>query len=171
MGGSVPIDQGPGPVQGQAATYLLVASGTLRLAIAEEDLSEAGPLPPITPLPNLPPWIQGIVNIRGEIISIVDLPGFLKANGREKCAGRQLAVLLHDTRKIGIRLEWIGGTVSGSQAVSQPIEYLTQNPRLTPWCSSGLLVKNQVYPLLNVQKLLTAPRLVDYNRTDWPEER
>lgn len=171
MRGSVPKTQRPGPAQVKPTKYLLVLTGTLHLAIAEEDLSEAGPLPPITPLPNLPPWIQGIVNIRGEIISVIDLPGFLTQNGRGRCAGQRVVVLLHSTRKIGIRLDRIVGRVSGSNTVTQPLELFAQNPMLISWFTSGLLVENQVYFLLNVRKLLTAHRLIDYNRADCPEER
>ena len=58
--------------------YILVGIGTLHLAIAIDDLSEVGPLPAITLLPNLPSWIQGIVNIRSEIVSVIDFGGFLK---------------------------------------------------------------------------------------------
>ncbi len=171
LGGSVPIRHRPRPVQVKPTKYLLVVTGTLHLAIAEEDLSEAGPLPPITPLPNLPYWIEGIVNIRGEIISVIDLPGFLTLDGRGRCAGQRLVVLLHNTRKIGMRLDRIAGRVSHSDTVAQPLLFFAHNPMLISWLTSGLLVEKQVYSLLNVRKLLTAPRLIDYNRADWPEER
>ena len=45
-------------------------------ALEIEQLSE------ITPLPSLPPWIPGICNIRGEIISVVDLRGFFQMPSR-----------------------------------------------------------------------------------------
>lgn len=171
MHGSVARTQRPGPVQVKPTSYLLVVTGTLHLAIAEEDLSEAGPLPPITALPNLPSWIQGIVNIRGEIISVIDLPGFFTQNGRGGCTGQRVVVLLHNTRKIAIRLDRIVGRLSHPDTVTHPLEFLDHNPMLKSWFTSGLLVENQVYSLLNVRKLLTAQRLIDYNQVDCREER
>jgi len=171
IGGSVPIMPRPGPAKVKPAAYLLVVTGILHLAIALEDVSEAGPLPPITSLPNLPPWIQGIVNLRGEIISIIDLPGFLTLTGRGNCAGQRLVVLSDHTHKIGISLDRIVGRDSGARPVAQPVQVVARNPLLIPWFTSGLAVGDQVYSLLNVRKLLMAPRLIDYNRADWPEER
>lgn len=171
MAGPAPIRQRPGPAPAKPTTCLLAASGTLHLAIAEDDLSEAGPLPPLIPLPNLPPWIQGIVNIGGEIISVIDLPGFLTPDGRGTCTGHRLAVVRHGSVKVGIRLDRIVGRVGSPETIGQALECPVEQPLPLPWFTSGLLVGNQVYSLLNVPNLLTAPRLVDYNRADWPEER
>jgi twitching motility protein PilI len=59
------------------------------------DLSDAGevlPVPPITPLPLTRPWFRGVVNIRGNLYSVVDFPGFL---GRSPVAlGEQARLLL-----------------------------------------------------------------------------
>jgi purine-binding chemotaxis protein CheW len=41
------------------------------------NVSEIGIPPPVTPLPNVPAWMLGIANLRGDIISVVDLRAFL----------------------------------------------------------------------------------------------
>ncbi|MFW5637374.1 MAG: chemotaxis protein CheW, partial [Thermodesulfobacteriota bacterium] len=45
----------------------------LLLAVPLPKALEIGRQPVITPLPNLPGWVLGVSNIRGEIISMVDL--------------------------------------------------------------------------------------------------
>jgi len=50
-------------------TFLL---GQDEMALPIGSVQEIGYLPPVTPLPNIPPWIRGIVQIRGEILSVVD---------------------------------------------------------------------------------------------------
>ncbi|MCL1980432.1 MAG: chemotaxis protein CheW [Proteobacteria bacterium] len=50
-------------------TFLL---GQDEMALPIDSVHEIGYLPPVTPLPNIPPWIRGIVQIRGEIMSVVD---------------------------------------------------------------------------------------------------
>jgi purine-binding chemotaxis protein CheW len=169
--GSVTINDRPGPEQERPTKYILGVIGTLHLAIAKDDLSEVGQLPALVSLPNLPAWIQGIVNIRGEIISVIDLPGFLRLGGRDKCVGHRLVVLSYNNRKIGIRLDRIVGAVSHLRTGINPIDYLDTNPCDTPLFTSGLLIEKQVYTLLDVQRLLTAPCLIDYNRAGWPREQ
>jgi purine-binding chemotaxis protein CheW len=54
---------------------------------------EMGRLLPITPLPNVPEWLLGVSNFRGDILSMVDLRGFfgLDPSGT-KHSGRLLVV-------------------------------------------------------------------------------
>ena len=57
--------------------------GQDEMALPIDCVREIGYLPEVTPLPNIPPWIAGIVQIRGEILSVVDccaLFGIKKAN-------------------------------------------------------------------------------------------
>lgn len=46
--------------------------GRHELALPLDAVEEIGTLPTVTPLPNLPGWIKGIIQNRGEIISVVD---------------------------------------------------------------------------------------------------
>lgn len=46
--------------------------GNDEMALPIGSVQEVGHLPAVTPLPNIPPWIRGIVQIRGEVLSVVD---------------------------------------------------------------------------------------------------
>ena len=46
--------------------------GWHEMALPVSAMQALGIMPAITPLPYLPPWIKGIVQIRGEILSVVD---------------------------------------------------------------------------------------------------
>ncbi len=52
--------------------YVSFVLGGCEMALSIKSLQEIGYLPTITPLPNLPAWIKGIIQIRGEILSVVD---------------------------------------------------------------------------------------------------
>ena len=52
--------------------YISFMLGKNEMALSIQSVQEIGYLPTVTPLPNLPPWIRGIVQIRGEILSVVD---------------------------------------------------------------------------------------------------
>ena len=53
--------------------HICIALGDTQLAIPLVAVLEAGDHLPVQPLPLLPDWITGITNIRGEIISVVNL--------------------------------------------------------------------------------------------------
>jgi chemotaxis signal transduction protein len=143
--------------------YILVGIGALQLAIAIDNLSEVGPLPTVTLLPNLPFWIQGIVNIRSEIVSVIDFGGFLNVEGRGLCDGNRLAVLRHKKRKIGIRVDRIIGTVQKGASEIKSVDLLDKTPVDSSLFTSGLFVEKNFYYLLNVPRLLMSSRLLDYN--------
>ncbi len=150
-------------VREEMRRYILVGIGALQLAIQIDNLSEVGPLPTITFLPNLPFWIQGIVNIRSEIVSVIDLGGFLNVAGCGVCDGNRLAVLRHKKQKIGIRVDRIIGTVTKGTSEIKPVDVFDKNPIDTSLFTSSLFVEKNIYYVLNVPVFLTAPRLVDYN--------
>lgn len=145
--------------------YVLVEIGALHLAIAIDDLAEVGPLPTITALPNLPTWILGIVNIRSEIVSIIDFGGFLGITSRAICNGNRFAVLRHKKQKIGLRLDRIIGTVNKAVSEKKPLDPVDRNSVDAGLFTSGLLVGKKFYYILSVRKFLSASRLVDYNNT------
>lgn len=49
-----------------------------RYAVASTFVREVFPLTELTPLPGTPPFVQGLVNIRGEIVSVIDLKKFFE---------------------------------------------------------------------------------------------
>lgn len=64
-----------------------------RLAGAEyaaplADVLEIGHLPRVTPAPHVPPWVLGVSSVRGDIVSVVDLRGFLGLPGVRDLPGR-----------------------------------------------------------------------------------
>ncbi len=161
---SSPTDQKTMPEQEKPTKYVLVSTGILHLAVAIDDLSEVGPLPTITFLPNLPDWIQGIVNIRSEIISVIDFSGFLKLAGHGLCDGNRFVVLHFRKQKIGIRLDQIVGTVSRVSTDRKSLDLLGSNSMDLSFFTAGLLVENTLYYILNVRRFLMAPSLIDFNR-------
>lgn len=68
-------NQGKGPHgEWSGITFKL---GDLRLACDSDRIHEILPLPQATPVPGAKPWILGLANVRGAILTIVDLTWFL----------------------------------------------------------------------------------------------
>jgi len=82
----------------------------MRLGVPITHVQEIDRLPEVTPLPNLPEWVRGIFQIRGEILSLVDLRAFLGLPpGPDLAPSRAFVVLRHKTLKIGISADRILG--------------------------------------------------------------
>ena len=57
----------------QLGSFALVTMGARVVGLATTGLTAIVPMPPIAVLPDLPPWLPGLVQIRGEPLGVVDL--------------------------------------------------------------------------------------------------
>lgn len=73
--------------------YISFVLGVHEMALPLESIQEIGYLPKVTSLPNLPHWIKGIVQIRSEILSVVDFIALFHLQD-EKKFGLQQSYLL-----------------------------------------------------------------------------
>ncbi len=150
--------------QEQLTKYVLVRIGVENIAIPIDGLAEIGPLPPVTPLPNLPSWILGIVGLRGEVISVIDPEMFfLPGNHKVATHGQRLAVLHDGAMKIGFCVSRIIGTVSrpDSEHVSCTVSPIAEAaPEVF---GDGLSVGGELYLILDPGKLLKMERLLNYD--------
>jgi purine-binding chemotaxis protein CheW len=125
----------------------------LTSALEIEQLSE------VTPLPSLPQWMLGICNIRGEIISVVDLRGFFQMPLRSLKSETPLIVIRNKAQKTSLRVDKIMGLLSidpsdpGMQANA-----LTES-KILPYTSGVFFSGNELIYLLDVEKLLTSERM------------
>src|SRR5258708_16150490 len=65
----------PNAVAGEQ--YLVFALLECECAIKAEDIQGVERLIDVTPVPNVAPWVSGVINLRGSIASVVDLRMFL----------------------------------------------------------------------------------------------
>lgn len=109
---------------------------------------------PISPLPGLPSFFLGIVNIRGEIVPIIDLAAFLELHG-SKQESQSLVILQKGTKVVGFpcdrieRVREIARKELQTQVASQS--------RTLSGLSMGCGEKGLV--VLNASALLDDPRL------------
>ncbi|MDH3349126.1 MAG: chemotaxis protein CheW, partial [Desulfobulbaceae bacterium] len=58
--------------------FIIFTLAGTEYAVPASNVTEVGEMLQVTPLPNVPLWLKGVSNLRGDIISIVDLRSFLK---------------------------------------------------------------------------------------------
>src|SRR3712207_4651394 len=66
----VPVAPGEGSGE-RFQTVEFVVAGE-HYAVAAESVREVYPLKELTPLPCTPPWVRGILNVRGQILTVLD---------------------------------------------------------------------------------------------------
>jgi purine-binding chemotaxis protein CheW len=89
----------------RGARYLSfdLAGATFALPLAH--VREVDSLPRIAPVPNLPPWVLGAANLRGEIISVVDLVAFLGLGTSQPLRGARLLACRDGAMDAGLVVE------------------------------------------------------------------
>jgi purine-binding chemotaxis protein CheW len=71
---------------------------------------EVFPLKDLTPLPGVPTYIIGIVNIRGQILSVIDLKEFFNLPAKGIGELNKLLVLHNGSMEFGILADEVSGT-------------------------------------------------------------
>ena len=78
------------------------------------------PLKKLTFIPGAPDFIKGVINLRGEIISVVDLKNFFDLPNQEFTNLSQVIILTSDKMEFGILAEEILGVAEISKNDIQP---------------------------------------------------
>ncbi len=81
-------------------------------AIESKYVKEALPLKDFTSLPGIPAFILGIVNVRGKILSILNLKKFLDLPGNDLSELNKLIIIRNNSMKFGILADEIIGVRS-----------------------------------------------------------
>ena len=96
------------------------------------DLTEAGelfPVPPITAVPLTRPWFRGVVNVRGNLYNVVDLPAFL--GGTPVAPGGDARLLLLAERFLMRSALLVDGSLGLQDARELVLE--ADPPSASPW--------------------------------------
>ena len=67
--------------------------GDVSYAVPMSNVLEIQRIPPVTSIPNVPEWVQGVCSLRGEIISVVDLCCLLGLESRGFAQSRRIMVV------------------------------------------------------------------------------
>jgi purine-binding chemotaxis protein CheW len=86
-------------------SYLIFMVGQTRYGIAATAVQELFFLPDVTPLPNLPRWVIGVIDLRGDILPIVDLGVFLGQGAHPYHLSDSVIVLQLGDQSVGLLVQ------------------------------------------------------------------
>ena len=90
---------------GDELSVLLVDVGGLRCGIPAADVVELHPAVAVTPLPGAPAVVDGVIDVRGAIVAVLDLRARLGLPRREPLRSDHLVVARVGTRTVVLRVD------------------------------------------------------------------
>jgi purine-binding chemotaxis protein CheW len=130
--------------------------GTESYGLEFDHILEVYPLRELTPLPGLPRFVQGIINVRGQIVSVIDLKIFFEMTSDEATAGTKVIILQSNDMEFGIMAD----AIIGVKAIAKK-EILPTLPTLTGIRTDFLKgVSKERLVILDGAKLLADSNLI-----------
>lgn len=161
--------------------YLLVALAGREYGVRMDVLQEVLRFnaDTVAPIPNTPDWLDGIISLRGTIISVVNLRVFLGFNRYDETAGqglvfdlgfrlggsipRLLVVYIGDLQ-VGLVVDDILGVVFVNIETLQPLEEKDEHEPAAPYLE-GIYQdpkSGKAIALLAARQLITSPQMLQF---------
>ena len=152
-------DEVPTSLQNQ---YILLALEKTRFAFPLSRVLEIGRRPNITPLPNLPNWVLGISNVRGEIISFINLKAFFGISTTGTKVERRFLIIYNQEMKVGIIVDRIMGILSLEQIGTDLQNSPYREGEIANYILGVAVSGENLTNILDVDKLLSSPRMTGF---------
>jgi twitching motility protein PilI len=121
--------------------------GSLGFLVTSDTYCEVIEQLKVNPLPNVEPWFGGLLNLRGNLVPVIDLQLLLGETSTIDHKNRQLFAIGQGDKAMAF---WIDGLPEIQRTFSQPLKQLPPLPPILQHCvSSSYLHEGQIW--FNVQ--------------------
>jgi len=141
--------------------YISLALEKTSFALPLSSALEIGRRPNITPLPNLPNWVLGISNIRGEIISFINLKAFFGISSTGTKLDRRFLIIHNQDIKVGIMVDRIVGILSLSQINTDLQNSPFRQGEIANFILGVAVSGENLTNIIDVDKLLSSTRMTE----------
>ncbi len=151
----------------QGKRYVLLSIASADYAVLEAFVTELERVPKITPVPHVPAWMRGVTNLRGDILSVIDMRTFLGLDAALPNTGRMLVVrLLDEEFSAGLLVDSVDRIVAVSpDEIRSPASPL-EGP-LAAHLSGVCVIGERLVAVLDLEGFLRSP---DIRQFDEPKE-
>lgn len=136
--------------------YLVFYTGEEFYAIASDMVAEAAPYPRVIALPNAPEWLLGIANLRGEVVSVLDLAAILQKNSSKTAPKTKFIVLRSQIFESGAAFP---ADKINEIATIPSAEIQRRADTDSPHIYGQAVYKSQTLNLIDTEKLLASLKL------------
>jgi purine-binding chemotaxis protein CheW len=156
------------PIVERKATsrFIRFTVGATLYAVGEAFVTELDRVPKTTLVPQTPVWLRGVTNLRGEILSVVDLRVFIGLDPTT-ASGRMLVLRLPaEDFSLGFLVDAVDDiVVVEDETIHAPASAL--EGALAPYLSGMTVVNDQLVAVLDLERLL---RSTDIRQFDEVQE-
>ncbi len=130
--------------------------GGRRLVTSMADISEVMHCPKIARVPGAKAWLMGIANLRGALLPVVNLHGFLRGRAAALNRDSRSLVLEHNEILSGRAVEAVFGVKHLLEEQRRP-ESAASVSWLSPYVVGGFRVVRESWEVFDVNTLIAAP--------------
>jgi purine-binding chemotaxis protein CheW len=133
------------------------------LAVKAELVQGVERLGEITSVPNVVPWVRGVINLRGSIVSVVDLRMFLDLEGVSYTPRTRLLSLQYKEMLICLVVDGVSEMlpIHASMIINGNVRQAIP-PWAIPYASGSALLANRLLVILDVPRLLFSEKMHQY---------
>ena len=150
--------------------YVLLTIAATHYAVAEAYVTELERVPHVTLVPHVPHWMRGVTNMRGDILSVIDMRSFLGLDAHTPPSARMLVVrLLDEPFATGLLVDAVDRIVAVPAGdITAPASPLT-GP-LAPFLSGVFLIGERLVAVLDLERLLRSSEIRQFDEPKEAEE-
>ena len=110
-------------------------------------------VPDITEVPDAPSFLEGVINLRGKIIPVVDLRKRMKLTGKEKTKSSRVLITENEDRLVGLLVDAVSEVLKlAPDSVDAPPEMISSIG--IEYITGVAKVNGRLIILLNLDKVL-----------------
>jgi len=148
-----------------AEQYLVFSLLEREFAFKAEHIQGVERLLDVTPVPNVVPWLKGVINLRGSIASVVDLRAFFAMESLPYNPRTRLLSVHYNEMVICLVVDGVSEMVPISPSFIAPIS--TRQSNVPPWAipyaaGFALLDRQRAIVLLDAARLLFSDKMQHY---------
>lgn len=123
------------------------------------EVTEILDVPSYTKVPGVKPWVVGIANVRGSLLPLMDLRGFLTGESMKKRNSGRVMVVDHNGLHTGLLVEEVYGMRHFSPN-EQTFELPEISNHLKPYIKQAFNKDNTYWPVFSMHALLEDERFL-----------
>jgi len=115
-------------------------------------------LPPLTRVPNAPPFVRGVCNFRGSVIPVIDLKKRLDIQGSQDDANAKIIIVNIGRQTVGMTIDAAADVVSINSQEVEPSPSLVTGIDVE-FIQGVAKISNRLLIILDLERILTVDQV------------
>jgi len=144
--------------------YLIFSLADREFAVKAELVQGVERLTEVTTVPNVASWVKGVINLRGSIVSVVDLRMFLDLEQLPSTPRTRLLSLQQNDMVICLVVDGVSEMlpIPSTAIFNGNMRQAAIPPWASPYTTGSALLTNRVIVILDVARLLFSEKMQRY---------